>query len=55
MEKEIICLMCQDIRNNNIDINQLAIENSEDAIDFIHSEYQIASQQFNKISQSLKQ
>jgi hypothetical protein len=50
MEKEIVSLMCESIKKQNIDVDEMALSNTEKAIEFIHGQYRLAESLFKKKS-----
>jgi hypothetical protein len=48
MKKEIVCLMCENIKSQNVDIDKLAIEDPEKAIEYVHGQYRIAQEVFKE-------
>lgn len=53
MDKEIVSLMCEKIKEQSVDVNQMVRDNPEKAIVFLHGAYQLAKEQHQKKSQSL--
>jgi len=52
MKKKIISLMCQNIKQSGIDIDQFAINNPDQAIRYLHNQYAIAEIMHQKKSVS---
>ena len=52
MDKKVISLMCENIKNIGIDLDHLAVDDQEETIDFIHNQYRIAENQIKNLSRS---
>ena len=46
MEKKIVSLMCENIRKQSVDVDEMAKEDPKKAIAYIHEQYLIAKNQF---------
>lgn len=48
MEKEIVSLMCQNIRSQFIDIDEMVQNDPERTIEYIHGQYKLAAIMFDQ-------
>lgn len=52
MDRKIVYLMCENIKHQSVDVNDMIRESPEDAISFIHTQYLDALDQLARESQS---
>lgn len=52
MEKRVVSLMCDKIRNLKVDIDEMAYRAPENLIRFIHDQYEEAQEELNQSGES---
>lgn len=52
MDKTVISLMCENIKKQSVDVDEMARQDAEEAIKYIHRQYRLAARQLSTQSQS---